>query len=236
MSVQLGGRRGGRLSAMWRDAAPAERYSAKAVLDWARGTRTAPTEPCNVLPAPDVPGVPTAGEPPATRGRRGRLFCDDQKVQTQRYTAAVIATPRGGAFVPVPFDPDQVWHPKPRHHITGTVNGVGIRGVIETYDGQLGFTLGPAWLRDRHADFLGDAVTVEIRPEGPQRDELAADVAAALDANPSAAAFFDSLAQFYRNAYLRWIDGTKRRPDLRTQRIEEMVQLLESGIKQRPKV
>jgi Bacteriocin-protection, YdeI or OmpD-Associated len=31
----------------------------------------------------------------------------------------------------------------------------------------------------------------------------AADVAAALDAHPRAAAFFDSLAQFYRKAYLR---------------------------------
>src|SRR3712207_7886764 len=30
--------------------------------------------------------------------------------------------------------------------------------------------------------------------------------------HPNAAAFFDSLAQFYRKAYLRWIDATKRRP------------------------
>jgi Bacteriocin-protection, YdeI or OmpD-Associated/Aromatic amino acid lyase len=50
---------------------------------------------------------------------------------------------------------------------------------------------------------------------------------------PAAAAFFDSLAQFYRRGYLRWIDATRRRPEQRAVRIAEMVELLESGIKQR---
>jgi hypothetical protein len=156
-------------------------------------------------------------------------------VQPQRFTTTLAAHERGRAFVAVPFDPDQVWSPKPQHHITGTINGMGIRAVIETRDDQCGFTLGPAWLRDCHAVAIGDVVTVEIVPEGPQRDDLAVDVAAALDANPDASAFFDSLAQFYRTAYLRWIDATKRRPEQRAQRIAEMVQLLNAAIKQRPK-
>ena len=156
-------------------------------------------------------------------------------MQPQRFTATITAAPRGRAFVPVPFDPDQVWRPKPQHHITGTVNGIGIRATIDHHDGQRGFTLGPAWLRDCHTVTAGDTVAVEILPEGPQRDDLADDVAAALDANPNAGAFFDSLAQFYRNAYLRWIDATKRRADVRAQRINEMIRLLDTGIKQRPK-
>ncbi|WP_290051898.1 YdeI/OmpD-associated family protein [Amycolatopsis solani] len=48
------------------------------------------------------------------------------------------------------------------------------------------------------------------------------------------AAFFDTLAQFYRKAYLRWIDATTRRPDLRAARIAEVVDLLAAHIKQRP--
>jgi len=47
---------------------------------------------------------------------------------------------------------------------------------------------------------IGDEVTVELEPEGPQRGDLADDIAAALAANPAAAAFFDTLAQFYRKA------------------------------------
>src|SRR5439155_829732 len=95
-----------------------------------------------------------------------------------------------------------------------------------------GFTLGPAWLLGCGLA-MGDAVTVDIEPEGPQRDGLAEDIAAAFDAHPQAAAFFDSLAQFYRRAYLRWIDATKLRPEQRPQRIAKMIQLLEAGHKQR---
>jgi uncharacterized protein YdeI (YjbR/CyaY-like superfamily) len=73
-----------------------------------------------------------------------------------------------------------------------------------------------------------------LAPEGAQRGDLAADVAAALDAEPAAAEFFDSLAQFYRRAYLRWIDATKRRPEQRPVRIAEKIELLRAGIKQRP--
>ena len=43
--------------------------------------------------------------------------------------------------------------------------------------------------------------------------------------------FFDALAQFYRRGYLRWIDGTTRRPEVRRERIARMVELLESGVK-----
>ena len=57
---------------------------------------------------------------------------------------------------------------------------------------------------------VGDEVIVELAPEGPKRADLAEDISAALAANPAAAAFFDTLAQFYRKAYLRWIDATTR--------------------------
>jgi Bacteriocin-protection, YdeI or OmpD-Associated/Domain of unknown function (DUF1905) len=155
-------------------------------------------------------------------------------VHPQRFTATLTPGRRGRAFVAVPFDPDEVWRPKRHHHVTGTINGMGIRAVIEAHGDQRGFTLGPAWLRDRCAIALGDTVTVEIVPEGPQRDELPEDIAAALDADPAAGEFFDSLAQFYRKAYLRWIDATKRRPDQRAQRIAEMIRLLRAGVKERP--
>ncbi|HEY7226004.1 MAG TPA: YdeI/OmpD-associated family protein [Micromonosporaceae bacterium] len=155
-------------------------------------------------------------------------------MQPQRFTATIVSAPRGHAFVRVPFDPDLVWRPKTRHHVTGTINGVRVRTTIEAHDGERGFVLGPAWLRDCHALTLGGTVTVEISPEGPQRDDLADDIASALNDNPRAGAFFDSLAQFYRKGYLRWIDATKRRPQLRAERISEMVKLLDAGIKQRP--
>jgi uncharacterized protein YdeI (YjbR/CyaY-like superfamily) len=82
---------------------------------------------------------------------------------------------------------------------------------------------------------VGDPVAVELSPEGPQRADLAEDIAAAFAASPPAAAFFDTLAQFYRKAYLRYIDATTRRPGVRAARIAEVVELCAAGRKERPR-
>ena len=143
----------------------------------------------------------------------------------QRFRAVVTAGPGGRALITVPFDPDETWGAKAAHHVNGTVNGCRVRVTIAPGEGGWAFPLNPAWLRDGCVA-VGDEVIVELRPEGPQRGDLADDIAAALAADPAAAAFFDTLAQFYRKAYLRWIDSTTRRPDLRAARIEEVVGLL----------
>ena len=151
---------------------------------------------------------------------------------------ARVTTQKRRVVVPVPFDPDDVWGAKPKHHVTGTVNGLDIRGPLERLDdpggGGHALALGAAWRRDcRIAP--GDEVTVVLSAEGPQRDDLADDIAAALDAEPDARAFFDGLATFYRTGYLRWIDATKRRPDVRAERIAEVVELCKTGMKERPR-
>jgi hypothetical protein len=153
-------------------------------------------------------------------------------VEPRRFTAPLEKGTRGRLLVRVPFDPDVEWGAKPVHHVTGTVAGHGVRAVVEVVDGDRVITMGPAWWRDRPVE-PGTTVEVVLVPEGPQRGDLAEDVAAALDASPAAGAFFDSLAQFYRRAYLRWIDGTRRRPEERARRIAEVVALLERGEKQR---
>jgi uncharacterized protein YdeI (YjbR/CyaY-like superfamily) len=74
---------------------------------------------------------------------------------------------------------------------------------------------------------------VALMPEGPQSEALAPDIAAALAREPDAARFFDGLATFYRKNYLRWIEATKRSPELRAQRIAELVELMKAGKKAR---
>ncbi len=153
--------------------------------------------------------------------------------RSKSFTAVVTADAKRRVLVPVPFDPDEAWGRKPEHRVAGTVNGMGVRAVIEPLGAGRGVLLGPAWRRGCGIA-PGDEVEVVLAPEGPQRDDLAPDVAAALEAEPTAAAFFDSLAQFYRRGYLRWIDATKRRPDVRAARIAEVVALCRDGIKERP--
>ena len=155
-------------------------------------------------------------------------------MRTQRFRALVAAGPRGRSVIAVPFDPDQVWGAKAEHPVGGTIDGRRVRGTVSLGGGGWAFTVSPMWTRDADVA-IGTEVIVELAPEGPQRGDLADDIAAALAANPAAAAFFDTLAQYYRKAYLRWIDATTRRPDLRAARIAEVVDLLAAGIKQRPR-
>lgn len=144
----------------------------------------------------------------------------------------VIEKAGNKAIVRLPFDPNAVWGEKDRHHITGAVNGCAIRGALGADAKGYFLAFGPAWQRDSGLD-VGAAVHVELRAEGPQMEQLADDISAALTAEPEALAFFQGLATFYRKGYLRWIDGTKGRPEVRAERIAEMIGLLKAGEKQR---
>jgi hypothetical protein len=155
-------------------------------------------------------------------------------MRTQRFGAVVAAGPDGRAVIVVPFDPDEEWGVKAVHHVNGTVNGWRTRVTLAPGDGGWAFSYGQARALQLGLA-AGDEVAVELTPEGPQRADLAEDIAAALAANPAAGAFFDTLAQFYRKGYLRYIDATTRRPDLRAARIAEVVGLLAAGVKERPR-
>ena len=151
----------------------------------------------------------------------------------RRFQERALRTPSGGATIVFPLDPAAAWGRRERYHVTGTIAGVRVRTTLVHRDGAWRIDLGPkspsaVLLRD------GQPVTVEVWPEGPQSQELAPDIAEALAARPKAQAAFDGLATFYRNGWLRWIDGTKRRPDLRAARIADMVRLVEAGQKERP--
>ena len=151
--------------------------------------------------------------------------------EQRRFRTTVAVDSPGRTRVPIPFDPDESWGVKPRHAVTGSVAGRPMRGVIEKRESGPVLALGRAWCHVALAD--GAEVEVVLEPEGPQRADLAPDTATALDAAPDAAAFFDGLAQFYRTAWLRWINSTKRQPDQRPIRIAEMVRLLQQGHKER---
>ena len=134
-------------------------------------------------------------------------------------------------FIALPFHPNEVWGVKVRHHVAGTINGHRIRGSLGSDGKQYFLPLGAAWRRDCGIG-VGDIVDVTLSPEGPQSEALATDVADALDDEPHAKAFFDSLATFYRNTYIKWVESAKR-PETRAARIKKMIELLKANKKQR---
>jgi hypothetical protein len=154
-------------------------------------------------------------------------------MKEQRFRSTIQALGKSHAVVPVPFDPAKLWGERDRYLVRGTIEGCNVRGSLEERAGGWVLPLGAAWRRDSGFD-VGAKVDVMLHIEGPQRDALAPDFAAALDAEPEAARFWDALAQFYTKAYLRWIDATKRSPETRALRIAETVRCLKAGRKERP--
>lgn len=149
---------------------------------------------------------------------------------TQCFTTS-IAKSGARTFIPLPFNPNDIWGVKQRHHITGTVNGCGVRGSLGSDGTQYFLPLGAAWRRDNGLN-VGARVDVALSPEGPQSAHLSPDVIQALEDEPMAKAFFEALATFYRNTYIKWIESA-RRPETRAARISEMIKLLKAGQKQK---
>jgi hypothetical protein len=148
----------------------------------------------------------------------------------QRFKA-VIAKSGTRTYIAIPFNPNEVWGVKPRHHITGSVNECRVRGSLGSDGVQFFLPLGAAWRRDSGFE-VGAEVDVVLSPEGPQSEGLSPDVISALDREPEAKSFFEGLATFYRNTYIKWIESAKR-PETRAARIAEMIQLLKAGKKQK---
>ena len=145
--------------------------------------------------------------------------------------ATVESRPRGGVAIKLPFDPSAVWGDRQRQDVTGTVDGRGVRGSLRSVGGDHYLELGPAWCRDCGVT-VGVQVAVSLAPEGPQVASMAGDIAAALETEPDARRFFESLATFYRKRYVGWIEQAKR-PETRARRIAEAVAALKAGKRQR---
>ena len=147
------------------------------------------------------------------------------------FTAIAEGRPGGGISIKLPFDPAAAWGERERYDLTGTINGHKVRGKLTSRAGGHALDLGPAWCRDATL-VVGAQIVVVLAPEGPQLGAMAADIAAALDAEPTARRFFESLPTFYRKNFIRWIEGAKR-PETRAKRIAETVATLKSGRRER---
>jgi len=149
---------------------------------------------------------------------------------TLHFTAPIVQQ-GNRAFLVLPEEVGDRWGKRPHHYVAGTIHEREIRGRTEVWNGQYILPLGPTWLRDNNVR-VGMSVECALCLESPLIEELADDIARALEAEPQAKAFFEEIAPFYRKNYLRWIEDAKR-PETRARRIAEVVQLLKEGRRQR---
>ena len=67
-------------------------------------------------------------------------------------------------FVEIPFLPREVWGAQPRYHVTGTINGLSVRGTLGALGQEFFLRLSAKWLRDSGIK-IGEQVNVQLSLE-----------------------------------------------------------------------
>jgi hypothetical protein len=154
----------------------------------------------------------------------------DGRRRARRFSATVADGGRGGVLVPVSFDPDAEWGAQAS--TPGRRHRQRYAGPRRRRAARRGARFpGPARLAAGVPSRRRRPCPGPHRTRGPQRADLADERGRASERQSDFGPVLDGLAQFYRRGYLRWIDATKRSPELRQQRIATMVELLEAGVK-----
>jgi hypothetical protein len=66
----------------------------------------------------------------------------------QKSFDAIVQREGSFTFVAIPFSPREVWGAKPRYQVTGTINGIPVRGTLGASGQDYFLRLGAAWMRD----------------------------------------------------------------------------------------
>jgi bifunctional DNA-binding transcriptional regulator/antitoxin component of YhaV-PrlF toxin-antitoxin module len=147
----------------------------------------------------------------------------------QRFHAR-LESAGGGAFVTIPFDVEQVFGAK-RVPVKATIDGEPYRGSLVRMGGPDHMLIVLKEIREKIGKGPGDEVEVTVeKDDEPRVVQPPPELAAALAADPDAAAHFERLAYSHRREYVKWIEEAKR-PETRAGRVGKAVAMLRDGRK-----
>lgn len=152
------------------------------------------------------------------------------------FDAVVQGDSNGGTWVDVPFDLKETYGKGNLVPIVATfAHSVSYQGVLAMMGGPQAMLLLRSDIRAQLGEPKpGDPMHVRIDLDSaPRVVALPEDVAALVEDNPEAAAFWETLSAGNRREYARWIEDAKR-PETRQRRVEETVARLARGEKRRP--
>ncbi len=138
--------------------------------------------------------------------------------------------PRGpaGAFVLTDEQVAALGGGKKAFPVTVTVNGASLALRLARMGGENMIGLARA-VREQAGVSIGSTYDVEIAlAEGERTVEVPDDLAAALAADPTAAAAFTGLAYTHRKEFVRWISEAKKQ-ETRADRVAKTVEMVRAG-------
>jgi hypothetical protein len=145
---------------------------------------------------------------------------------------AVIEKPPGSnaSFIVIPFDVQETFGTKGRVKIKATFDGHPYRGSLAPMAGQhiLGLRKD---IRAAIGKDHGETVLVVIEPDTePRTVPLPDELETALDENPKARDFFNSLSYTNQKEYARWVESAKK-AETKDRRLAKTIENLLAGVK-----
>lgn len=153
------------------------------------------------------------------------------KIHAQHQFRAIIQqSDRGGAYVIVPFDVEQVYGKK-RVKVKASIDGEPYRGSLVRMGGQdhiLGIL---KEIRKKIGKTYGDEVEIVLEEDREPREVLLPeDLQEALQQDPSAGNAFLRLSYSHQKEYVNWIEEAKRE-ETRLKRLRQTIQMLTGEMK-----
>jgi len=149
-----------------------------------------------------------------------------------RFRTTIVQGDKTATGIRVPDEVIAALGSSRRPPVRVTVNGYTYRTTVAVMNGA--FMFGVSADVRRNAGLAGgDEVDVDIELDTEPREvSVPADLRAALDRDPEASRFFESLSYSHKSAYVLWIEFAKK-DETRQRRIPEAVRMLKEGRKQR---
>lgn len=150
--------------------------------------------------------------------------------KSQHFEAVIQEADRGGAYIIVPFDVEQVYGKK-RVKIKATFDGEPYRGSLVRMGSPDHLLIIRKAICTKIGKAPGDTVSVTLEEDTEPRVVIVPDdLKAAMASHPDIVAFFDKLSYTHQKEYVQWIEGAKKQ-ETRARRIARALELMKAGQK-----
>ena len=150
--------------------------------------------------------------------------------QTRKFTALIEDAGKGGAYITIPFDVEQVFGKK-RVMVKALLGGEPYKGSLVRVGGTDHILGVRKDIREKIGKTIGDEIEVVLEEDTePRLVTIPQDLKRALENEPAAQANFAKLSYTHQKEYVQWIESAKRE-QTRQKRIEETIQGLREGKK-----
>jgi len=142
-----------------------------------------------------------------------------------KFSVVIQQADRGGAYVVVPFDVEQVYGKK-RVRVKASIDGEPYRGSLVRMGGREHILGILKEIRQKIGKNYGDEVEIIIEEDTePGEVQVPQDLLEALKLNPQAESAFSRLSYTHQREYVSWLEQAKRE-QTRQRRLSQIINML----------